>query len=156
MSDLEAQITDFVQSQSEEEAKTLLEEINKPKDNIETDLIDLQLSKKDVTTSILSPLEFVLEPEIMAFVQEGLRNLTCDQIQNAEKIAKEQKEKEKQEKIEKLISIEMEKQNSISDIIIPFQDVLPPDMLKIVNESLKDVAIQESEKEVFNNEDLQK
>ena len=117
-------------------------------DVIDEDLIELQKDKIKLASSTLSSLESVFEPQVLAFVHEGLRHLSLDQIQMAEKITKKQEEQKKQKKIDEMISIEIEKQNSISDLLNPLQNLIPPEMIKIVNASLKEVAIVESEKGV--------
>ena len=158
---------------SEEEAKALLEKISQlqnegtkvvtideaSKENLEDldeDLIRLQQAKKQQINALISPLQSLIDPEMLSAIQQSLSFISTQETleENVSKTSKVIQHEHDQEDskdetddighMEDMIKIEMQKQQNIKEIMGPLKDVIPPELLETLNVSLKEMAKSES------------
>merc|ERR1712083_645845 len=129
-------------STTEEEAKALLEQISASQSatsekvvtiseagsEVDDELVRLQQSKRDEISEITSQLQDIQDPQVMELIQQGLKQITSEDLDFQQQTKTEQKSSSFTE----MVDIEMSKRKTVSSVLSPLQSVLPPDILESV------------------------
>ena len=103
---------------------------------VDDELVRLQQSKRDEISAITSQLQDIQDPQVMELIQQGLKQITSEDLDFQQQIKTEQKSSSFSE----MVDIEMSKRKTVSSVLSPLQSVLPPDIFESVNASIQNVA----------------
>ena len=103
---------------------------------VDDELVRLQQSKRDEISEITSQLQDIQDPQVMELIQQGLKQITSEDLDFQQQIKTEQKSSSFSE----MVDIEMSKRKTVSSVLSPLQSVLPPDIFESVNASIQNVA----------------
>ena len=103
---------------------------------VDDELVRLQQSKRDEISEITSQLQDIQDPQVMELIQQGLKQITSEDLDFQQQTKTEQKSSSFSE----MVDIEMSKRKTVSSVLSPLQSVLPPDIFESVNASIQNVA----------------
>ena len=104
---------------------------------VDDELVRLQQSKRDEISAITSQLQDIQDPQVMELIQQGLKQITSEDLDLQQKTKTEQKSSSS---FTEMVDIEMSKRKTVSSVLSPLQSVLPPDIFESVNASIQNVA----------------